>query len=348
MNFSIAGRRIGPDSPPYVIAEVSCNHQGSMQRAIEIMRAAKAAGADAIKLQTFRPETHTLDVRDDTFVIKGGLWDGRSLYDLYTEAVTPWDWHAPLFAEAKSAGMTLFSSPGSEEAVEFLESLGCPAYKIASFEAVDLPLIERVARTEKPTIISTGVTGRDEIAEAVATFRDAGGKELALLHCVSAYPAPAEDYHLKTIVELERAFGVVAGLSDHTLGSAVAISATALGAAIIEKHVTLRRADGGLDAAFSAEPEELAQLVEGCRTAWEASGEAHFGATRSSESSRVFRRSIYVERDIAVGEVLTAENLCIVRPGYGLPPKHWREVLGKKAGRALTRGTPLDWAALAS
>jgi pseudaminic acid synthase len=348
MSFSIAGRHIGAACPPYVVAEVSCNHQGSLQRAIEIIQAAKAAGASAVKLQTFRPETHTLDVRDDSFVIKGGLWDGRFLYDLYCEAVTPWDWHAPLFEEARNLGITLFSSPGSEEAVDFLESLGCPAYKIASFEAVDLPLIERVARTGKPAIISTGVTARDEIAEAVVAFRGAGGRELALLHCVSAYPAPPEDFHLKTLAELGSAFDAVAGLSDHTLGSAVAIAATALGASIIEKHVTLRRTDGGLDAAFSAEPDELAQLVEGCRIAWEASGEVHFGATRSSEANRLFRRSIYVARDIASGEALTAENLCIVRPGFGLPPKHWREVLGRRASRALTRGMPLEWTAVTS
>jgi N-acetylneuraminate synthase len=348
MSFSIAGRQIGPDCPPYVIAEVSCNHQGSLQRAFEIIRAAKVAGADAVKLQTFRPETHTLDISNDQFVIKGGLWSGRSFYELYSEAVTPWEWHAPLFEEARNLGITLFSSPGSEEAVDFLDSLGCPAYKIASFEAVDLPLIERVAQTGKPAIISTGLTGRDEIGEAVAAFRGAGGRDLALLHCVSAYPAPPEDFHLKTIAELSGVFETVAGLSDHTLGSAVAIAATALGASIIEKHVTLRRMDGGLDAAFSSEPEELRQLVEGCHTAWEAAGEAHFGTTRSSEPNRIFRRSIYVARDIAAGEALTARNLCIVRPGFGLPPKHWRDVLGRRASRALTRGTPLDWTAVTS
>jgi pseudaminic acid synthase len=348
MRFSIAGRQIGPDCLPYMVAEVSCNHRGSLERAIAIVRAAKAAGADAIKLQTFRPETHTLDVKSGQFIIEGGLWDGRSLYELYCEAVTPWDWHAPLFEEAQSLGITVFSSPGSEEAVEFLESLGCPAYKIASFEAVDLPLIECVARTGKPAIISTGVTGRDEIGEAVAAFRGAGGTDLALLHCVSAYPAPPEDFHLKTIAELSCVFGTVAGLSDHTLGSAVAIAATALGASIIEKHVTLRRADGGLDAAFSAEPEELAHLIEGCRTAWEASGKPHFGTTRSSEPNSIFRRSIYVARDISAGEALTTDNLCIIRPGFGLPPKHWQQVLGRRASRALTRGTPLDWTAVSS
>jgi pseudaminic acid synthase len=346
MRFSIAGRQIGPDCPPYVVAEVSCNHQGSLDRAIEIVRAAKVAGADAVKLQTFRPDTHTLDLMSDQFVVGDGLWKGRSLYDLYCEAVTPWDWHAPLFDAARGFGITLFSSPGSEEAVDFLESLECPAYKIASFEAVDLPLIERVARTSKPTIISTGVTGRDEIAEAVTAFRAAGGGGLALLHCVSAYPAPPEDFHLKTIATLSGMFNVVTGLSDHTLGSAVAIAATALGASIIEKHVTLRRADGGLDAAFSAEPEELAQLVTGCKTAWEASGEAHFGTTSSSAANRAFRRSIYVARDIAAGETLTGENLRIVRPGFGLPPKHWHDVLGRRASRALERGTPLDWTAI--
>jgi N-acetylneuraminate synthase len=311
MAIAVAGRQIGFDSPPYVIAEVSCNHQGSIDRALEILRAAKVAGADAVKLQTFKPDTHTLDVRDDTFVIKGGLWDGRSLHDLYREAVTPWEWHSSLFEEGARLGIPVFSSPGSEAAVQFLEELDCPAYKVSSFEAVDLPLIERIARTGKPTIISTGVTGREEIAEAVAAFRNAGGKHLALLHCVSAYPAPAEEFNLRTIGELGRVFDVVTGLSDHTLGSAVAIAAVAHGASIIEKHVTLRRSDGGLDAAFSAEPEELRQLVDGCRTAWLATGEVHFGPTRSSEGNRLFRRSIYVARDIAAGETLTAANLCM-------------------------------------
>ena len=303
MRFSIAGRQIGPDCPPYVVAEVSCNHRGSLDRAIEIVRPQKRPARTRSSCRHFVQKLTRSKLNSGQFVIEGGLWNGRSLYDLYSEAVTPWDWHAPLFEEARRSGITLFSSPGSEEAVDFLEILlAVPAYKIASFEAVDLPLIERVARTGKPAIISTGVTGRDEIAEAVAAFRGAGGRDLALLHCVSAYPAPPEDFHLKTIAELGGMFDVVAGLSDHTLGSAVAIAATALGASIIEKHVTLRRADGGLDAAFSAEPEELMQLVQGCHTAWEASGEAHFGTTRSSEPNRIFRRSIYVARDIAAGE----------------------------------------------
>lgn len=344
--IEIKNRRIGSAYAPYVIAELSCNHRGSLNRAIRLVHEASKAGADAVKLQTFKPETHTLDVEKEEFLIRAGLWKGRSLYELYQEAVTPWEWHERLFEEAAKLDLTLFSSPGSEEAVAFLEQLGCPAYKIGSFEAVDIPLIECVARTNKPTIISTGLITKEEIAEAETAFRSAGGRQLALLHCVSAYPAPAEEFHLKTVSELTRQFGVVAGLSDHTLGSAVAVAATALGAAIVEKHMTLSRDEGGLDAAFSAEPDEMRALVRGCRTAWQAAGAAHFGPTLSSRENKLFQRSIYVCRDIPAGETFSTGNLCIVRPGFGLAPKHWREVLGRKAARALNRGTPLDWGAV--
>lgn len=345
--LEIAGRRIGGNAPPYVIAELSGNHNGQIERALRVIEMAKAAGADAVKLQTYTADTLTIDAPQDDFRVKGGLWDGHSLFELYEWAHTPWEWHEALFAKGRELGITVFSTPFDASAVALLERLGAPAYKIASFEAVDLALIERVAATKKPLIISTGMASLEEVGEAVAAARKGGCQDLALLHCVSAYPTPPEEANLRTLVDLGERFGVVAGLSDHTLGVGVAIAATALGAALIEKHVTLDRGEGGPDAAFSLEPHELSQLCEGCRTAWAALGSAGYDRKPSEAASLVFRRSLYVVADIAAGETLTPANVRSIRPGYGLAPKHLAAVLGRRARRALKRGTALDWSMLA-
>ncbi|UJR80419.1 pseudaminic acid synthase [Sandaracinus amylolyticus] len=343
---TIAGRRISTQDPPYVVAELSANHNGDIGRAFEIMQAAKAAGADAVKLQTYTPDTMTIDAPQEEFQIRGGLWDGYSLYDLYKEAQTPWEWHAPLFAKGRELGLTVFSTPFDESAVDLLEELGAPAYKIASFEAIDLALIARCARTRKPMIISTGMANLGEIQEAVDTARSNGARELIVLHCISAYPAPATDANLRTIPHMADAFDVVTGLSDHTLGTTVAAAAVALGAAFIEKHVTMRRSDGGPDSAFSLEPAELGELVRGCRTAWEAVGNITYAREVSEEKNVAFRRSLYIVKDVRAGEAFTSENVRAIRPGYGLPPKYLPEVLGRTARRDLPRGTRLTWDAL--
>ncbi len=341
--ITIAGRPIGPGHPPYVIAEMSGNHNGDIERAFALIEAAKKAGADAVKLQTYTADTITIDHDGPGFRIAGGLWDGRTLYELYQEAHTPWEWHPQLFARARELGIAIFSSPFDPTAIDFLEQLGAPAYKIASFEIVDLPLIQRAARTGKPLIISTGIADLGEIGEAVAAARAAGCREIALLHCTSGYPTPPEESNLRTLPHLAEAFAVVAGLSDHTPGTAVSVAAIALGANLIEKHFTLRRADGGPDAAFSLEPEELAELVANCRTAWTALGKVSYELEASEKGSKIFRRSLYAVQDIPAGGRLTAENVRSIRPGYGLPPKHLPEVLGRRAGRAIPRGTPLAW-----
>lgn len=340
--FSIAGRRIGPSEPPYVVAEMSGNHNGEIGRAFRILEMAKAAGADAVKLQTYRADTITIDADGPEFRVEGGLWGGRRLYELYEEAHTPWEWHGPIFERGRALGITVFSAPFDPTAVDLLESLDAPAYKIASPEIVDLPLIRRVARTGKPMIISTGMATLQETEEAVAAAREAGAAAIAVLHCVSAYPTPPEQANLATIRELERRLGTVVGLSDHTMDTLVAALAVAMGATIIEKHVTLARADGGVDSAFSLEPEELARLVRDVRTAQAAIGTPAFGPTAAEMGALRFRRSLYVVADVKAGEVLTEVSVRSIRPAYGMAPKFLDRVLGRRAARDLRRGEALS------
>jgi N-acetylneuraminate synthase len=341
--FAIAGRVIGPDQPPFVIAELSGNHNGDLTRALRLIDAAAEAGADAVKLQTYTADTITIASDAPAFRLSGGLWDGRTLHDLYAEAHTPYDWHAPLFAHARAQGLIVFSSPFDETAVDLLRSLDAPAYKIASFEAVDLPLIARAAATGKPLIVSTGMTSPGEIEEAIAAARGAGDGGVALLHCVSDYPARFPEANLRMVARLAEDFGCVAGLSDHTPGTAAAVAAVALGAAMVEKHFTLARADGGPDAAFSLEPDELRRLVDDCRHAWEALGEAAYRRSATEVDNRQLRRSLYVVRDVAEGAALTPGDVRSIRPGDGLAPKHLPQVLGRVAARPLRRGEPFAW-----
>lgn len=337
----IDGRRIGPDFPPYVIAELSANHNGQLDTAIRIITAAKAAGADAIKLQTYRPDTITLDSDSEEFRIRGGLWDGRTLYELYEEAHMPWEWHAPLFEHARRLGITIFSSPFDTTAVDLLEDLGAPAYKIASFEAVDLPLIRYAAGTGKPMIISTGLASAEEIAEAIGAARDGGCRELAILHCVSGYPAPARDYNLRTLPDMMRRFGVVTGLSDHTLDNTTAIASVALGACLIEKHFTLDRSGGGPDDSFSLEPPELAALCRDSKTAWEALGGVNYDLKGSERANIQFRRSLYFVKDLKAGDNITPDAVRSVRPGFGMAPKHLDSVIGARAACDIRKNTPV-------
>lgn len=343
--MKIDAREVSPQVRPYLIAEMSGNHNQSLERALAIVDAAASAGADAIKLQTYTADTMTLDVRSPGFVIDdpASLWAGRQLYDLYREAQTPWEWHRPIMERAASHGISCFSTPFDESAVDFLESLGVPAYKVASFENTDLPLIRRIARTGKPMIISTGMASAAEVDEAVRAAREAGNADLVLLKCTSTYPATPQNSHVRTIPNLRDAFGCLVGLSDHTMGCGVAVAAVALGAVLVEKHFTLSRDDGGVDSAFSLEPLEFGLLRTETERAWQALGEVTYGGTRAEDKSRIFRRSLYVARDVAAGEVLTAQNMRIVRPGFGLPPKFYDVLLGKRVNRALAAGTPLQW-----
>lgn len=335
----INGREISPEQTPYIIAELSANHNGNIETAFKIISEAKKAGADALKLQTYRPDTITLDSDSDDFKIKGGLWDGRTLYELYEEAHTPWEWHKPLFEHAGKEGITMFSSPFDNTAVDLLEDLNAPAYKIASFEAVDLALIEYVASTGKPMIISTGMADAEEIQEAIDAARGAGCKELAILHCVSGYPAPAEDYNLKTLADMQSRFNVLTGLSDHTLDNTTAIVSAALGASIIEKHFTLDRSGGGPDDSFSLEPRELAALCRDTKTAKKALGKVDYGRKSSELGNVKFRRSLYFVRDLKAGDVITEDCIRSVRPGYGLPPKFMKNIVGAKVNVNISANT---------
>lgn len=338
--MKINGKTVGADAP-YIIAELSANHNGNIETAFNIISAAKKAGADAVKLQTYRPDTITLDSDSDDFKIKGGLWDGRTLYELYEEAHTPWEWHKPLFEHARREGITIFSSPFDNTAVDLLEDLNAPAYKIASFEAIDLPLIEYVASTGKPMIISTGMADEQEIQEAIDAARGAGCKELAILHCVSGYPAPAEDYNLKTLVDMRERFNVLTGLSDHTLDNTTAIVSAALGASIIEKHFTLNRSGGGPDDSFSLEPAELAALCRDTKTAKAALGQVDYGRKSSEQGNVKFRRSLYFVKDMKAGDVITEDCIRSVRPGYGLVPKYFKELIGKKVAVDIKINSPV-------
>lgn len=345
--IAIAGRRISENEPPYVIAELSANHNGRLETALKLIEEAKAAGASAVKVQTYRPDTITLDCDTEEFRIRGGLWDGKTLYELYAEAHMPWEWHAPLFSHARELGITIFSSPFDRTAVDLLEDVGAPAYKIASFEAVDIPLIQYVARTGKPMIISTGMADAEEIAEAVDAARTAGCAELAVLHCVSGYPAPPGDYNLRTIPDMIRRFGLVTGLSDHTLDNTTAIASVALGASIIEKHFTLDRNGGGPDDSFSLEPQGLADLCSGARTAWEALGRVDYGRKSSEKGNAQFRRSLYFVKDLMAGETITSDAVRSVRPGFGVSPKLLDSVVGRKVSRDVRACTPVSMDAIA-
>lgn len=339
MTFSINGRVIGPDYPPYIIAEVSANHNGSLERALTILDAAQHCGADAIKLQTYTADTMTIDCDGPEFMVKGGLWDGYKLYDLYKWAQTPFEWHQVIFEHARKRGITVFSTPFDESAVDLLESLNTPAYKIASFEVTDLPLIRYAASTGKPMIMSTGMASELEIQEAVATARDAGCKDLALLHCISSYPAPMDQANLRQMPELARRFASVPGLSDHTLGTTASVAAVALGACLIEKHFTLSRADKGPDSEFSLEPGDLTRLCCDAHGAWLALGRTGFERHQAENGSKVFRRSIYFVRDLPAGAVVGTDDIRRIRPGMGLAPKHFDEIVGRRLKVAVVRGT---------
>ena len=343
-HISIDGRKIGTDYAPYIIAEMSANHNGSIENAFKIVEQAKRCGADAVKLQTYTADTITLDSRAPEFMIRGTLWDGQSLHELYQKAHMPWDWHKPLFDFAREQGITIFSSPFDFSAVDLLESLNAPAYKIASFEMVDLPLIRYVAQTGKPMIISTGMADADEIAEAVATAKSAGCRELVVLHCVSGYPAPAADYNLRTLPDMAARFGTLVGLSDHTLDNTTAVASVMLGACVIEKHFTLDRNGGGADDSFSLEPDGLQALCRDSKTAWQALGRVHYGLKSSEQGNVQFRRSLYFVKDLQKGDTIDETCIRSVRPGFGIAPKHFDELIGKRLTRNVQANTKTDWA----
>jgi pseudaminic acid synthase len=339
----INGRNIGPGFATYLVAEMSANHVQDFDRAVKILEAAKEAGADAIKLQTYTPDTLTINCDNEDFRIKGTLWDGRTLYDLYGEAYTPWDWQPRLKEIADKLGLDFFSTPFDHKAVDFLEAMGVPAYKVASFEVVDLSLLRRIAQTGMPIIMSTGMATLAEIEDAVRTIRESGGRQLALLKCTSAYPAPPEAMNLRTIPHLAEAFGVVAGISDHTLGIPVPLAAVTLGACMVEKHFTLSRDIPGPDSPFSLEPQEFKAMVDAIRLVEKALGKVHYEVTEQEAASRVFRRSLFVVEDMKAGDIFTEETVRSIRPGHGLPPKHLQDVLGRRATKDIKRGTPLLW-----
>lgn len=341
--IEIDGRKIGPNEPPYVIAELSANHNGDIKRALTTIDMAKAMGADAVKLQTYTADTMTIDCEREDFQIHGGLWDGYNLYRLYQWAQTPFQWHKEIFDHSRKTKITCFSTPFDETAVDLLEDLNAPAYKIASFEAIDLPLIKYVAQTRKPMIISTGMANLDEITEAVHTAQESGCEELVLLHCISGYPAPVDQSNLRTVPDLAQRYNIIPGLSDHTMGTTTSLVAVALGACVIEKHVTLSRKDVGPDSEFSLEPNELKRLCDETKEGWLSLGKAGYERKQAELENAKFRRSIYVVKDIKAGELLTNENIRRIRPGFGLPPKHIDDVLGKTAKIDIERGTALSW-----
>ena len=343
-HISIDGRKICTDYAPYIIAEMSANHNGSIENAFKIIEQAKRCGADAVKLQTYTADTITLNSRAPEFMIRGTLWDGQSLHELYQKAHMPWDWHKPLFDFAREQDITIFSSPFDFSAVDLLESLNAPAYKIASFEMVDLPLIRYVAQTGKPMIISTGMADADEIAEAVETAKSAGCRELVVLHCVSGYPAPAADYNLRTLPDMAARFGTLVGLSDHTLDNTTAVASVVLGACVIEKHFTLDRNGGGADDSFSLEPDGLQALCRDSKTAWQALGRVHYGLKSSEQGNVQFRRSLYFVKDLQKGDTIDETCIRSVRPGFGIAPKHFDELIGKRLTRNVQANTKTDWA----
>jgi pseudaminic acid synthase len=346
MNISINGRKIGKDYPPYIIAELSANHNGNIERAFQTIKAARDSGADAIKIQTYTADTMTIDCDTEEFMIRGGLWDGYKLYDLYKWAETPYEWHKAIFDYAASIGITLFSTPFDESAVDLLESLNTPAYKIASFEATDLPLINYVASKGKPMIMSTGMCSEQEIEEAVDAARQGGCKELVLLHCISSYPALMDQANLKQMPNLAERFASMPGLSDHTLGTTASVAAVALGACLIEKHFTLSRKDKGPDSDFSIEPAELKRLCQDTHDAWVALGSVGFERQKAEDSSKRYRRSLYLVKDMKAGQAISESDIRRIRPGYGLAPKHFAEVIGRRVKVDVKRGTALQWSHL--
>jgi pseudaminic acid synthase len=343
----IAEREISATTPPYIIAEMSANHNGDINRAKQLIQLARQAGADAVKLQTYRADTITLNARTEDFMIRGGLWDGKNLFELYQQAQMPWEWHKPLFDFAAAQGITIFSSPFDNTAVDLLENLNAPAYKVASFEAIDIPLIKYIAATGKPMIISTGMADAAEIQEAIDAARGSGCSQLAILHCVSGYPAPAADYNLRTIADMQSRFGLVTGLSDHTIDNTTAITSVALGAAIIEKHFTLDRKGGGTDDSFSLEPAELAALCRDSKLAWQALGKVDYSRQQSEIANAKFRRSLYFVSDMEAGQVITAADIRSVRPGFGLAPKYFEQLIGRTLKTAIKQHTPTNWECLA-